>query len=141
MVDQDCSEVAFSPDEGRLFAAIQNLLSMPKGRVAVWLHLAQLPKVASQSHRSRVAHAIMDAAAQYNDGDVFLLRNGDLVLLCRVPSYSGVEPSAHPTALPHTFSRLLQPTTMEKTELTRIWWLEHDAAALLALVAPLVAAH
>ena len=110
---------------------------MPKSRVAVWLHLAELPPGLPKPHHRRVAHAIMEAAAYHHDGDVFSLANGDLVLLCRAPSHNGIEPAAHPTALSYTFSRLLQASVADPAELTRTWRLEHDGAALLSHVAQL----
>jgi hypothetical protein len=110
---------------------------MPKSRVAVWLQLAQLPPGMVRPHQRRVAHAIMEAAAAHHDGEVFLLASGDLVLLCRAPTHNGPEPAAHPTALPHTFARLLDPSVSEPATLTRTWWLEHDGAALLTHIATL----
>ena len=136
MSDQNgLDEIGVSSEETRLLSAIQSLLLMPKARVAVWLQLSLLPQNLPKPHQRRVASAIMEAAANHHDGDVFSLANGDLVLLCRAPTHNGVEPAAHPTALPHTFSRLFQPNMRNPAELTRTWWLEHDGAALLANVA------
>ena len=133
----ELEEIYISSEETRLLSGIQRLLLMPKARVAVWLQLSQLPQSAPKPHQRRVAHAIMEAAANHHDGDVFSLVNGDLVLLCRAPAHNGVEPAAHPMALAHTFSRLLHPNMPDPAELTRTWWLEHDGAALLAHLAQL----
>ena len=129
-------EAAERPSEkDYLFSAVQRLLLMPKSHVAVWLRLSTLPVGVPKPHQRRVAQAIMETAAHHHEGDVFSLSNGDLVLLCRAPTHDGVEPAAHPTALPHTFCRLLHTNCPSAAELTQIRWLEHDGVALLAQIA------
>ena len=119
-------------DEAQLLASLQRMMSMPKGRVAVWLQLSRIPAPLPRPHHRRIAQAILETAAQHYRGEVFSLRSGDLVLLCQAPTHNGTEPAAHPAALPHTFARLFQTDLLTASELTQTWSLEHDGAALMA---------
>ncbi len=126
-------------DEQLLLVAVQRALATPRARVAVWLRLARLPAGLVRPHHRRVAYAILETAALHHDGELFSLANGDFVLLCRAPAHTGLEPAAHPAALPHTLSNLFHPNGPEIAELTQTWWLEHHGAAVLAEVAQLEA--
>ena len=110
----------------------------PRARVAVLLRLSALPPPGPRRYHRRIAHAVLDETAQRHAGQVFLLRGGDAVLLCRdsgEPVRFG-DPLAHPHALPRLFARLLEADLPDGTslgqQLTTVWRLEERAEALLA---------
>jgi len=116
-----------------LAEAVRRLLRRPGGGVALVLRLSGLQPPAPRPHHRRIARALMQDAAQRHDGQVFVLRNGDLVLLCRVP------PEAVPEAaldnLPATLARLLRVDTPHPDRLVSLWPLASGPAALVQYVA------
>ena len=95
----------------------------PHGRMALVLHLSQLAPPAPRPHHRRVARAVMEDAAQWQAGQVFALRNDDLLLLFR--SDDGGAPLAA------TLAQLFQVDVPDPAELLTLWSLEKDGAALL----------
>ncbi len=53
------------------------------GRIAFVLHLSLLRPPAPRPHHRRIARALLQDAAHRYDGQIFSLRNGDIVLLCQ----------------------------------------------------------
>jgi len=78
---------AGAPGERHLLAAIERLARTPQaaGRewTAVVLHVSRLPPPGPRPHHGRIARAVMQEAGQRTEGQVFSLRNGDVVLLAR----------------------------------------------------------
>ena len=122
-----------STPEGLFLNAAHEAMRTPKSRVAVVLQLSLLSPPAPRPYHRRIAHAILNEAAQQHGGSVFLLRNGDAALLCRQPST--VLPSdspIQPSVLPQLFNRLFQVDLGGVAELTLVWPLEEGGKALLA---------
>ena len=91
--------------------------------MALVLHLSQMALPAPRPHHRRIARAVMDDAAQRQEGQVFALRNEDLLLLFRADD--GTCPLAA------TLARLFQVDVPDPAGLTTLWSLERDGAALL----------
>ena len=90
--------------------------------MALVLHLSRLAPPAPRPHHRRVARAVMDDAAQRQEGQVFALHNDDLLLLFR--SDGGIPLAA-------TLAQLFQVDVPDPAELFTLWSLEGDGAALL----------
>jgi hypothetical protein len=75
------------PGERHLLAAIERVARAPQGWSAIALHLSRLMPPAPRAHHRRIARAMLQDAAQRGDGQVFSLRNGDVVLLARDPTH------------------------------------------------------
>jgi hypothetical protein len=71
------------PGERHLLAALERVARAPQGWSVVALHLSRLLPPAPRPHHRRIARAVMQDAAQRGDGQVFALRNGDVLLLTR----------------------------------------------------------
>jgi hypothetical protein len=71
------------PGERHLLAALERAARASKDWSATVLHLSRLAPPAPRPHHRRIARALMQDAAQRSDGQVFALRNADLVLLTR----------------------------------------------------------
>ena len=113
--------------------AAHEAMRTPKSRVVVVLQLSLLAPPAPRQYHRRIAHAILNEAAQQHGGSVFLLRNGDAALLCRQPG--AVLPASwavQPSLLPQLFARLFQVDLGGVADLTLIWPLEEGGEALLA---------
>lgn len=127
--------------ERLLAEAARRALRYPEGRMALVLHLARLP--ALRPHHRRVARAIFDDAALRNEGQVFALSGGDLVLLCRapetrLPAGAAATPpvaGADPRALPQTLRRLLRNEIADPAELITLWRLDEEPRELIAYAA------
>ena len=91
--------------------------------MALVLHLSQLAPPAPRPHHRRIARAVMDNAAQRQQGQVFALHNDDLLLLFRCGD------DGRPLAA--TLAQLFQVDVPDPTELFTLWSLEGDGAALL----------
>jgi hypothetical protein len=121
-----------TPEE-RLWEATREALRAPKARVALILRLSSLAPPAPRPHHRRIAHAILEDAGQRHDGRVFVLSNGDAVLLCRMPAC--VPPSAastHPGSLPQILARLFRVDVPNPASLVTLWTLERGGDVLLA---------
>ncbi len=110
--------------------AVVRLLRTPParqaGRLALALHLSRLDPPAPRPHHRRIARAVLDDAAGRHDGQIFALRNGDLVLLFQT--------SEGGAALATTLARLFQVDVPNADVLLSRWLLPADADALLAYV-------
>ena len=115
--------------ERLLLDAARRLQRQPAGLVALVLHLSRLP--GARAHHRRIARAMMQDVAQRQDGQVFMLRNGDLVLLCRAaPRRRGVEGDLG--GLPATLARLMRVDALEPDRLIDVWQVAQEPERLLA---------
>jgi len=123
--------------ERLLLDAAERALRAPRGRLALALHLARLRPPAPRPHHIRVARALLQDAAGRHGGQVFPLRNGDLVLLCADPDPHGREPASptSPHGLQSAFARLFGADAPEAEALTSVWRLETEGEALRAYAA------
>ena len=107
--------------------------------MALALHLSRLPAPGPRPHHRRVARAILDDAARRHEGQLFVLTNGDLVLLCRSARAGAAgAPAAgapDPAALPDTLARLLRMDMPDPGRLTTVWKLDEALPALAAFAA------
>lgn len=134
--------MADSPDmseptpQEELWDATREALRTPKGWVALVLRLSQLTPPAPRPHHRRIAHAILEDVAQRHDGRVFLLDNGDAVLLCRMPqgATAGAAPT-DPGYLPHILGRLFRIDVPDPATLVTLWSLERNGDPLLTYAA------
>jgi hypothetical protein len=109
--------------ERSLRDAAERAARRPHGKLALALHLSRLPPPAPRPHHGRIARAILHDIAQRHEGQIFSLRNGDLVLICAL--------AREPLALPDVFGRLLRSDAAQTETLTSLWQLEQAAGALL----------
>lgn len=128
--------------ERLLAETARRALRSPGGRMALVLHLSRLAPPAPRPHHRRVARAILDEAAQRNEGQVFALSSGDFVLLCRRPSHLPLAPRIgpalarpDPVTLPLTLGRLLRIDAPDPSRLTTLWRLDEEPRALIAYAA------
>jgi hypothetical protein len=107
-------------------------LRAPHGRLALVLHLSRLKDPAPPPHQSRIAHALLQDMALRQGGQVFPMRNGDLVLICSGEDAAAAPSSqqAMPRALPAALARLFGADAPGDAPLTSCWKLEGEAAAL-----------
>jgi hypothetical protein len=120
---------AGAPGERHLLAAIERLARTPQaaGRewTAVVLHVSRLPPPGPRPHHGRIARAVMQEAGQRTDGQVFSLRNGDVVLLAR----AGL-PALAP--LSDRLRAMFAPEAGAGASVVSAWALEDGHADLLA---------
>lgn len=133
-----------SMSERMLVDTIHRLCRGPSGRVAVVLHLSRLRPPAPRPHHRRVARALLQDAAQRYDGQVFVLRNGDQVLICAAgrPASSRRGLHDHPPAggparldpcdLPAILVRLMQIDAPDPARLTSFFTLPAEQERLVA---------
>jgi len=115
--------------EGNLQSAIARIVRTGQGWSAVALHLSRLsPPDGVRPHHRRIGRAVLQDAARRSDGQVFDLRNGDVVLLARDGS-----PPTSPLAqrLQHLFGR----EASDPGEVVSEWRLPTGGTALLAYAA------
>ena len=111
----------FGQAERQVFEAARRGLAPGWGALAVLFH--QFPAPGPRPHHRRVARAILDDFAQKHGGQVFGLRNLDLILLCPLavmqspPARAGQEGEA----LPDLLGRLLQGETETGAAPLVIW--------------------
>jgi len=120
------------PGERHLVAAIERVLRAPHGWSAVALHLSRLAAPGPRPHHRRIARAVMQDAAQRSDGQIFALRNGDVVLLHR-------DRLAAAAAVPETLRRLFGGDVDSPAPVVSEWRLPHAGAALLSYTAERIA--
>jgi hypothetical protein len=118
-----------------LLGAARWALRQADPMVAVVLHLSRLPAPGPQPYHRRVARAMFQDAADRSGGQVFDLRCGDLVMVCRAtdrtrPQDSHSGPSFAPAAVPRQLARLLQTQVDCPDDLISVWPLPGEAAAL-----------
>ena len=130
-------------EEDGLHEAVRRAARSPQGRRALVLPLSRLPSPGPRSHHRRVARALMEDTARRHEGQLFVLGNGDLVLLCRAvepgqplaarPPHG--PPPPDPATLPDTLARLLRVDLPDPGRVTTVWRLENALAALAAYAA------
>jgi hypothetical protein len=111
-----------------LMDVAERALRSPRGKVALALHLSRLRPPAPRPHHARTARALLQDSAQRHGGQVFALRNGDLVLLCTAPAEEQrltATPSS-PRALPAALLRLFGADAPDQAPLTTMWRLEEE---------------
>jgi EAL domain-containing protein (putative c-di-GMP-specific phosphodiesterase class I) len=113
------------------------VLRTPHGKVALALHLCRLRPPAPRPHHVHIARALLEDTAQRYSGQVFPLRNGDLVLICTAASDEprGLLGQTSPLALPASLVRLFGTDAPENGRLTTVWRLEDDGERLRAFAA------
>ena len=96
----------------------------PHDRVALALHLSRMPAPGPRPHHRRIARAVLDDAAQRQEGQVFALANDDLLLLFRPHDGAG--------ALRATLAELFgADAPLDPAGLLTLWSLDRDGTALL----------
>jgi hypothetical protein len=79
------TEHGIPSSERMLLDALERALRAPRGKLAVALHLSRL-RPPPRPYHARIALALMQDTAQRTGGQVFTMRNTDLVLLCTMPA-------------------------------------------------------
>ncbi len=132
--------------ERLLWEASERALRQPRGAVALVLHLSRLAPPAPRAYHIRVARVLMQDSAARFGGQVFAMRNQDLVLLCtqqqalspfRSPAAGPAKPmdtdaATTPETLPVALGKLFAADVAEPAQLTSFWRLERDSSALIA---------
>jgi len=138
------TQVAPSMSERMLVDTIHRLCRTPAARVAVVLHLSRLRPPAPRPHHRRVARALLQDAAQRHDGQVFVLRNGDQVLICAAARVAPSRRGTHdhrpadgaarldPRDLPAMLVRLMQIDAPDPARLTSFFSLPAEQNRLVA---------
>ena len=103
-------------------------LRHPNGKLLLILHISRLP--APKAHHVRVARLLLQETALRYHGQVFVMRNNDLVLLCREAEPAQSCAPHAPEGLPHTFDRLFGADAPDDGRLTSLWALESEPEAL-----------
>jgi EAL domain-containing protein (putative c-di-GMP-specific phosphodiesterase class I) len=120
--------------ERRLTEAAERALRMPRGKFALALHLSRLKPPSPRAYHARIARALLQDTAQRCFGQVFALRNGDLVLLCTLPGETAPHDALSPIALPTSLRDLFGADAPDQDTLTSAWRLETDALSFGAYV-------
>jgi hypothetical protein len=126
-----------SGTERPLIDAAERAMRAPRGKLALLLRLSTLKPPAPRPHHLRIAMALLQDTAQRYGGQVFPLRNADLVLLCAAPDEDNrlVSGQASPLGLPGALGRLFAADTADSANLTTLWRLEEEAASFRAYLA------
>jgi len=102
------------------------VLRQPAGRLALVLHLAQLRPPGPRAYHGLIARAMLEDVARRFAGQVFVLGDGDIVLLCDGKSAGfGADCTE---ALPAMLSGLFGADSPDLKILISAWQLESDAA-------------
>ncbi len=107
-----------------LLEAVRRAVRQSRPTVALVVRLARLVP-APRPHHRRIARAIIDDAANRDEGQVFALGGGDLVLMCRQDAPACTE-------LATTLPRLLGVDAGGTEPLVSCWTLPGEAADLLS---------
>ncbi len=125
----------YAPGERQLLEAARRA-SLP-GWAALVIHLGD--RAAPRPHHRRVARSLLEDAAQRHGGQVFTLRNGDLVLLCSTAALRAPAAARNGQiageSLPELLTRLLRPDGGEPVAPLTIWLLPEARERLLAYAA------
>jgi EAL domain-containing protein (putative c-di-GMP-specific phosphodiesterase class I) len=109
-------------------------LRAPQDKLVLVLHLSRLTAPAPRLHHLRVARVLMQDCAQRAGGQVLMLQNQDLVLLCASPREQGHGHEA-PAQLRATLARLFVADVPDAARLISLWRLEEDAGPFRAYLA------
>ena len=115
--------------ERRLIEATERALRMPRGKFALALHLSRLKPPSPRAYHARIARALLQDTAQRCFGQVFALRNGDMVLLCTAPAEPAPHDPLSPAALPTSLRSLFGSDAPDQDTLTSTWRLDADATS------------
>ncbi len=115
-----------SAAELQLQDAAARLARAPAGWSALVLHLSRLRPPAPRPHHRRVARVLLEEAGRRHDGQVFAMRNGDLVLLCH-----GALPRSGGETLAETMARLLRADAPAPEAVMSVWGRADHGPALL----------
>ena len=138
------NQAAPSMSERMLVDMIHRLCRTRSGRVAVVVHLSRLRPPAPRPHHRRVARTLLQDAAQRHDGQVFVLRNGDQVLICAAGRAAFSRRGLHdhkpagsagwldPRDLPPMLVRLMQIDAPDPARLTSLFSLPAEQDRLVA---------
>jgi hypothetical protein len=121
---------AGSGAERLLMDAAERALRAPKGKMAMALHLSRLQPPAPRPYHTRIALALMQDTARRLGGQVFPMRNADLVLLCPTPGDEdgdGRDPLRDFT-LPESLEQLFAADAPDAA-LTSLWRLDETPGA------------
>jgi hypothetical protein len=124
--------------EPEFLLAAQRLARNPRDRVAIIVHLSRLRAARAATppaHQLRLGRSILGDAAQRYEGQVFVLRNGDMALLCRQGGKPVEAPgtlAVDPVTLPGVLSRLFQA---DASMLVSVWPLTTQRETLLSYAA------
>jgi hypothetical protein len=127
---------AGSPGERHLLAAIERAARAPHGWSALVLHLSRLTPPDPRPYHRRIARALMQDAAQRADGQLFALRNADLVLLTRDGDQPGAAvPPNLSNATGERLRRLYGREAGNTAAVVSEWRLPRDTAKLATYAA------
>ncbi len=128
---------AIAAGEHLLADAAERALRAPHAKLALALHLSRLKPPAPHPHHTRVALSLLQDFAERQDGHVFVMRNGDIVLLCtRRPGEDSNPHSGAPLlALPPALSQLFSAHVPLGEALMSQWQLETQADSFRAYIA------
>ncbi len=116
--------------ERQLSEAVERAARHPAGKLALVLHLSRLP--APRDYHVRVARLLLQDCAQFHRGQVFAMRNRDLVLLCTQGPPDRRTDAHGPAELPASLARLFAVDVPDSRGLTSSWRLDGDTAPLHA---------
>lgn len=120
--------------ERQLLDRIDRVLRAPAGRLTGYallaLHLSRAPQASVQIHHRRVVAAVLEDAATRQEGQLFVLGNGDMALLFR--------PVDGAQALLAVLTRLFKAAVPEPAGLYSLWPLPQSAPGALAFVLEMV---
>ena len=121
------SEISATTPSGerQLLSAIERLARAPRGWSVVALHLSRLPPPGPRPYHRRIARAMLQDAAQRGDGQMFTLRNADLVLLF-------CDDSPPSTPLAEQLRAVFTVGGADPAAIVSDWKLPHAGAVLLA---------
>ena len=122
--------------ERLLMDAAERALRAPRGRVAMALHLSRLNNPSPRPYQARIALALMLDTAQRLGGQVFPMRNTDLVMLCASPEEDmrPGRPSPAPLGLMASLESLFGFDAPDAS-LTSIWRLDEQPSAFRDYIA------
>jgi hypothetical protein len=109
-------------------------LRTPQDKMVLVLHLSRLTAPAPRLHHLRVARVLMQDCAQRAGGQVLILQNQDLVLLCTSPRDHGQGQEA-PAQLRAVLAQLFVADVPDPARLISVWRLEEDATPFRAYLA------
>jgi hypothetical protein len=116
--------------ERLLLDLARRLQRQPAGLMALVLQLSQMPS--ARPHHRRIARAMLQDAAQRQDGQVFVLRNGDIVLVCRAARARRGARADDIASLPATLERLMLVAAPAAVRLVAHWDVAHEPDRLVA---------
>jgi len=121
--------------ERLLMDAAARSLRLPKGKLAIVLHLSRMAPPVLRPHHGPVARALMEDAAQRSGGHVFPLRSRDLVLLCDGLAADGRRDTSADlvTGLSRALARLFEADAAG-TPLVSVWRLDEHPGLFLNYV-------